>query len=32
MNDCWNFFRYAELSDIDEIISLVKDNDIWFFI
>ena len=30
MNDCWNFFRYAEPSDIDEIISLVKKNHIWF--
>ena len=30
MNECWNFFRYAEIADIDEIINLVKENDKWF--
>ena len=30
MNECWNFFRYAEIADIDEIINLVKENDQWF--
>ena len=30
MNECWKFFRYANASEIEEIISLVKKNKVWF--
>ena len=30
MNECWNFFKYAKLSDIDEIENLVYENSEWF--
>ena len=30
MNECLNFFKYAKLSDIDEIKNLVYENSEWF--
>ena len=30
MNECWNFFRYATMSDLDEIIYIVNSNIQWF--
>ena len=26
MNECWKFFRYAEINDTDKIINIFKDN------
>ena len=26
MNECWKFFRYAEISDTDKVINIFKDN------
>ena len=31
MDECWNFFKYAKLSDIGEIENLVYENSEWFF-
>ena len=30
MNDCWNFFRYAEISQSEEITALFNKNKMWF--
>ena len=27
MNECWKFFRYAQISDTDKIINIFKNND-----
>ena len=26
MNECWKFFRYAEISDTDKIVNIFKNN------
>ena len=26
MNECWKFFRYAEINDTDKIINIFKEN------
>ena len=30
MNECWNFFRYATMSDLEEILHMVNSNIQWF--
>ncbi len=30
MNECWNFFKYASLNELDEIYDLVIKNRLWF--
>ena len=30
MNECWNFFRYAKSTELNEIISLVREYNLWF--
>ena len=30
MNECWNFFKYAKLDDLESINQLIVKNSKWF--
>ena len=30
MRECWNFFRYASLDNLQEVLSIINYNKIWF--
>ncbi len=30
MNECWNYFRYATLGDVDEIKAVIRSHNKWF--